>query len=83
MHEDAIEALRRLDKKLAEKVIQTDDEVDRFSFYIIRLLKLAIQNGKILRDAGLSDPQDCLGYRLIVKFVERIADHAAKSLSMF
>ncbi len=78
MHEDAIEALRRLDKKLAEEVIQTDDEVDRFSFYIIRLLKLAIQNEKILRDAGLSDPQDCLGYRVIVKFVERIADHAAK-----
>jgi phosphate uptake regulator len=35
-----------------------------------------VQNGKILKDIGLSNPRDCLGYRVIVKFVERIADHA-------
>ncbi|MEM2912481.1 MAG: hypothetical protein QXM52_03785 [Candidatus Bathyarchaeia archaeon] len=29
-------------------------------------------------DIGLSQPRDCLGYRVIVKFVERIADHATK-----
>ena len=77
MHNDAIQALKNLDKKLAQEVIQLDDEVDRFSLYIIRQLKLAVQNGKILRDIGLSSPRDCLGYRVIVKFVERIADHAA------
>jgi len=78
MHSDAIQALRNLDKKLAQEVIQLDDEVDRFSLYIIRQLKVAVQNGKILRDIGLSSPRDCLGYRVIVKFVERIADHAAR-----
>jgi phosphate uptake regulator len=77
MHNDAVQALRDLDKKLAEEVIQLDDEVDRFSLYIIRQLKAAVQNGRILRDIGLSSPRDCLGYRVIVKFVERIADHAA------
>ena len=78
MHEDAIQALENLDKKLAQEVIQLDDEVDRFSLYIIRQLKAAVQNEKILKDIGLSSPRDCLGYRVIVKFVERIADHATK-----
>jgi phosphate uptake regulator len=78
MHNDAIQALKNMEKKLAEEVIQLDDEVDRFSFYVIRQLKAAVQNGKILRDIGLSSPRDCLGYRVIVKFVERIADHAVR-----
>jgi phosphate uptake regulator len=83
MHNDAIQALKNLDKKLAQEVIQLDDEVDRFSLYIIRQLKAAVQNGKILRDIGLSNPRDCLGYRVIVKFVERIADHAARIAENF
>jgi phosphate uptake regulator len=78
MHNDAMQALKNMDRELAEEVIQLDDEVDRFSFYIIRQLKLAVQNVKIIRDIGLSSPRDCLGYRVIVKFVERIADHAAR-----
>lgn len=78
MHEDAIQALKDLNKKLAQEVTQLDDEVDRFSLYIIRQLKAAVQNSKIIKDVGLEDPKDCLGYRVIVKFVERIADHAAK-----
>ncbi|MGB9845850.1 MAG: PhoU domain-containing protein, partial [Methanothermobacter tenebrarum] len=78
MHDDAIQTLKNLDKKLAQEVIQLDDEVDRFSIYIIRQLKAAVQNERILKDIGLSNPRDCLGYRVIVKFVERIADHATK-----
>jgi len=52
--------------------------VDRFSFYIIRQLKAAVQNEKILEEIGLSTARDCLGYRLITKTVERVADHAVK-----
>lgn len=78
MHKDAIKALINLDKELAKNVIELDDEVDRFSFYIIRQLKSAVQNSRILKDIGLSNPKDCLGYRVIVKFVERAADHAVK-----
>jgi len=78
MHRDAIQALKNLDKKLAQEVIQLDDEVDRFSLYIMRQLEVAVQNPKILKEIGLSSPRDCLGYRVIVKFVERIADHAVR-----
>jgi len=78
MHEDSMQALRDLNKKLAQDVIALDDEVDRFSLYIIRQLKAAVQNERILKDIGLSNPRDCLGYRVITKSVERIADHAVK-----
>jgi phosphate uptake regulator len=78
MHEDAARALRELDKKLAQDVIALDDEVDRFSLYIIRQLKSAVQSESVLKDIGLINQRDCLGYRVIVKAVERIADHAVK-----
>jgi len=78
MHEDAIQALKDMNKELAQDVITLDDEVDRFSLYIIRQLKAAVQSEKILKDIGLSNPRDCLGYRVIAKSVERIADHAIK-----
>ncbi|MGQ9691833.1 MAG: PhoU domain-containing protein [Thermoproteota archaeon] len=78
MHEDVMQALKDLNKELAKEVIALDDEVDRFSLYIIRQLKAAVQSERVLRYIGLSTPKDCLGYRLIVKSVERIADHAVK-----
>ncbi len=76
MHKDAITALKKLDNQLAEDVIATDNEVDRFHLYIIRQLKMAVQNPRIIKEIGLKNPRDCLGYRLITKTVERTADHA-------
>lgn len=76
MHRDSMAALRELDHQLARAVIDTDTEVDRFNLYIIRQLKLAISNPRIIMEIGLSSARDCLGYRLITKSVERTADHA-------
>lgn len=76
MHQDAIIALKNQDEESAEEVRKLDDEVDRFSLYLMRNLNLALENTQILLDSGLSKPSDCLGYRTVVKCVERIADHA-------
>jgi phosphate uptake regulator len=76
MHRDSMTALKELDRQLAKAVIDTDTEVDRFNLYIIRQLKLAIANPRIITEIGLSGARDCLGYRLITKSVERTADHA-------
>jgi phosphate uptake regulator len=76
MHRDSMGALRELDHQLAKAVIDTDTEVDRFNLYIIRQLKMAITNPRIITEIGLSNARDCLGYRLITKSVERTADHA-------
>jgi phosphate uptake regulator len=77
MHRDAITALKELDHLQAKEVTTTDNEVDRFNLYIVRQLKTAIQNPRIIKEIGLQNARDCLGYRLVTKSVERTADHAA------
>ena len=76
MHREALETIGVDDSRVAREVIAMDDEVDRFSFYIIRLLKIAVSDSAVLRESGLKSPRECLGYRLITKSVERMADHA-------
>ena len=78
MHKEAITALKKLDYSTAKSVIETDREVNRFGLYIVRLLKLAVSNPRIVKEIGLNSQKDCLGYRLIGKAVERTADHATK-----
>ena len=76
MHTDAITALKNIDHQLASDVRATDYEVNRFHLYIIRQLKMAIQNPRIITEIGLKNSKECLGYRLVTKMVERTADHA-------
>ena len=77
MHRDAIIALGERNYELAKEVIKSDDEVDRFSLYILRNLVIATQNERVLREIGLKSPADCLSYRVAVKSIERIADHSS------
>jgi phosphate uptake regulator len=78
MHKEAITTLKKSDYTAAKAVIETDREVNRFGLYIVRLLKIAISNPRIIKEIGLNNPKNCLGYRLIAKSVERTADHATK-----
>jgi phosphate uptake regulator len=78
MHKEAIIALKRLDFSSAKGVIETDKEVNRFGLYVIRLLKLAVSNARIVKEIGLNSQKDCLGYRMIARAIERTADHATK-----
>jgi phosphate uptake regulator len=78
MHRDAMGTLVSDDSQLAKEIVAMDDEVDRFGLYIIRLLKAAVVNASMLREIGLGSPRESLGYRLITKSVERMADHAVK-----
>jgi phosphate uptake regulator len=78
MHRDAITAMCTADKELAADVIRTDDEVDRFSLYILRNLALASQHERLLYEIGLNTPTDCFAYRVVGKTLERIADHASR-----
>jgi phosphate uptake regulator len=77
MHRDAMLSLAELNHEMAQAVIKSDDEVDRFSLYILRNLVIATQNERILQEIGLRKPSDCLSYRVAVKSIERIADHAS------
>jgi phosphate uptake regulator len=86
MLRDSLLAVKEANLDLAKEVIDSDDEVDRFGFYIIRQLKIAISNEYMLKDMGFTNARQCLGYRLIVKNIERTGDHAvliAKDLLEF
>jgi phosphate uptake regulator len=78
MLKDAFRAVETLDKSLASSVTRADDEVDRFSLYVIRQLVGAVRSQMVMKEIGLSSPMECLGYRVVVKSVERMADHAAR-----
>ena len=73
---DALLAVKENNRELAGEVVNMDDEIDRFGFYIIRQLKIAIQNTHMLREIGFRDARSCLGYRVLVKNIERAGDHA-------
>jgi phosphate uptake regulator len=77
MHKEAMDALKRFDAVYGEEIVRMDDEVDRFSLYMMRTLIMAIQNASMLYDVGLERPSDCLNYRIVISRIERIADHAA------
>lgn len=76
MLRDAVDSLRSKDKALSEEVSRRDEEVDRFYLFTIRQLTMAVLNRSMIHDIGLSDPRDCLVYRVVSKSLERIADHA-------
>ena len=78
MQNDVLLALKDGDVDLAQQVINCDDDVDRFGFYIVRQLTIAVENEHMLEEMGFSNTRDCLGYRVIVKNIERLADHAAR-----
>ncbi len=78
MQIDAVKSLATGDAALAKEIIERDDEVDRFSHFIVRQLNLAIHNRMMIQEIGLSTAQDCLNYRVMVKTIERIADHSAQ-----
>jgi len=78
MLDDALLAIKEGNGELAKEVINSDDDVDRFAFYITRQLVIAIENDHMLKEMGFQNARDCLGYRVITKNIERLADHAVR-----
>ena len=81
MHRQVIDALRGMDTELGEEITHLDDEVDRFSLYILRNLTLAVDYERILHDIGLKKPSDCISYIIVVRLIERVADNAVSIAS--
>jgi phosphate uptake regulator len=77
MLSDSALVLQGDNKDLAGEVVERDDEVDRFYHFLLRQLNIAVRDRSVIQEIGLASTRDCLGYRLVVKSVERVADHAA------
>jgi phosphate uptake regulator len=72
---DLGKALGTSNINLAQDVIVREREVDRLYFLVVRQLKSAVEHQQIAQKLGIKYQKDCLGYRIIVKVLERIADH--------
>jgi len=84
MCRDAINSLKNRDAKLARAVYTLDDDVDHFSFFLLRLLRSAALDPALANQLNL-EPIDCLDYQTLVHRIEHVADHAnnmAKNIIM-
>jgi len=72
---DLGKALKKEDVGLAKDVMVREREVDRLYFLVVRQLKSAVEYPQIAQKLGIENQRDCLGYRITVKVLERIADH--------
>ncbi len=68
-------ALRNKDIALAKDIIEREKEIDRLYFLVVRQLKSAVEFQQIAEKLGIKSQRDCLGYRIVVKVLERISDH--------
>ena len=72
---DLGKALKNNDIGLAKDIIVREKEIDRLYFLVVRQLKSAVEFQQIAEKLGIKSQRDCLGYRIVVKVLERIADH--------
>lgn len=72
---DLGKAFKNMDTELAKDVIVREREIDRLYFLVVRQLKSAVEYQQIAEKLGIKNQRDCLGYRIAVKVLERIADH--------
>lgn len=76
MCRDSFTALKNQDAALAKAVYTLDDEVDHFSFFLLRLLRGVAVDPTLANQLGL-DFIDCLDYQTLIHRIEQVADQAA------
>lgn len=76
MCRDAVNSLENRDVMLAKSVFSMDDDVDHFSFFLMRLLRDATQDSSLANQLGM-DPLDCMDHQTLVYRVEHTADNSA------
>lgn len=77
----ALRLLEKFDPKEYEDLQSFENEVDAGYFYIVRASKLALKNPHLITDMSLRNYRELMGYRVIAKSIERIADHSYKIAS--
>ena len=73
---DALNSLKNRDIMLAKAVYSLDDDVDHFSFFILRLLRNAAQDSVIANEFSI-DSLDCMDYQTFIYRIEHAADYSS------
>jgi len=77
MYRDSLKALMEGDSELARDIMERDDEVDRFYFYVVRQLSLSTSSPDILEEDNYT-PSQVIQLYVIAKSIERVSDHAVR-----
>jgi len=75
MHKDAITSFLENDEHLVKVVCERDEEVDRLHFLLVRLIRSALLDSKLLMKFDMK-PIDCLDYRVASNLLEDVGDSA-------
>lgn len=76
MLRDIMSAILSQNLDIARTVFNLDDDVDQFCFFIIRLLRRALNDVELSKQLEI-DNIDCMDYQILVYRIEHVADHAA------
>mgnify|MGYP000235727098 CR=1 FL=1 len=79
MLDDLIKGMEQGKYEIIKELPPRDDNVDKFYIFILRQLKMVMLGLLSPEDIGTHDLRECLGLRLVIKSIERIADHVANS----
>ncbi len=75
MQLDSVQAFVSSNRELAKGVVERDEEVDRWYFLLVRLVRAAISDTYLLEKIKVSSV-DCLDFRLLASYIETFADYA-------
>jgi phosphate uptake regulator len=75
MQLDAVQAFVGSNAEMAKGVSERDEEVDRWYFLLVRLVRAAIADTYLLEKIKVS-AVDCLDFRLLGSYIETFADYA-------
>jgi len=78
MCQDLLWAMKDWDIDLAKSVISLEDDVNQFSYYLLRLIRMASQNPSLANKLQL-DMIDCLDYQTLVQRIEHTADYTTST----
>jgi phosphate uptake regulator len=77
LFQDVLTSLKTQDQLLAKTAFQLDDDVDHFSFFMLRLVKRAALDPALANKLDI-EIGDCLDYQTFIHLIEQVADYATK-----
>lgn len=75
MQLDSVQSFVSSNGELSKDVIERDEEVDRWYFLLVRLVRAAIADTYLLEKIKVSSV-DCLDFRLLASYIENFADYS-------
>jgi phosphate uptake regulator len=75
MQLDAVQSFLSSNDEFSKGVVERDEEVDRWYFLLVRLVRAAIADTYLLEKIKVSSV-DCLDFRLLASYIENFADYA-------